>query len=298
MATAIQFQFPADLTSESNRYGNNRLCINVFNNTNLSVPAALTGAATDVAGNAITLTIPKSMAADRRNTVFSKEMAYTIFLPMPLSLDTNYSINYSETSVTDLGASLVASGVGSIKDILGKLSGVKGTGGILAGISQGFLNTATGESAKSLAKIVGLQAGLSVNPHQELLLNGVKFREFKFSYDLIAKRKEDSVAIKEIIKALKISMHPGLAAESLLFKYPSEFELLFYTTSTSENKYLFKTKRCILKDLQVSYGKNFVTFKDTNAPVEISITMNFQETEILDRGSIEADAKKGTGVTF
>jgi hypothetical protein len=80
----------------------------------------------------------------------------------------------------------------------------------------------------------------------------------------------------------------------MLFKFPSEFELLFYTTSTTQNPYLFKTKRCILKDLQVSYGKNFVTFKDTNAPVEISITMSFQETEILDRAAIE----KESGVTF
>jgi len=296
MATPLTF--PSDLAADSNRYGNNRLCINIFKNNQSTAGEAMTTAVTTVTGNAKTGDIQTVIpGAVSRRTIFT-EKDYTIFLPIPLALDTNYSINYSETSVTDLGASLVASGVGSIKDILGKLSGVKGTGGILAGISQGFLNKATGESAKSLAKIVGLQAGLSVNPHQELLLNGVKFREFKFSYDLIAKRKEDSVAIKEIIKALKISMHPGLAAESLLFKYPSEFELLFYTTSTSENKYLFKTKRCILKDLQVSYGKNFVTFKDTNAPVEISITMTFQETEILDRGSIEADAKKGTGVTF
>ena len=294
--------FPSDLTAESNRYGNNRLCINIFNNDSSVVGAIATAVVKDVGGAVATGTgaiaapgvaenfIPG--AANRRSTVFATKSEYTIFLPMPLALDTNYSINYSEESVTDLGASVVGGAVGGAAKIL---SLFKGKAGMIGKVATAAGAAGGGDVAKSGAKLLGIQAGLSINPHQELLLNGVKFREFKFSYDLIAKNKDDSEAIKEIIKALKISMHPEIAAASLLFKYPSEFELLFYTTSTTQNPYLFKTKRCILKDLQVSYGKNFVTFKDTNAPVEISITMNFQETEILDRGSILADA---TGVTF
>lgn len=294
--------FPSDLTAESNRYGNNRLCINIFNNDSSVVGAIATAVVKDVAGLAATGTgaiaapgvaenfIPG--AANRRSTVFATKSEYTIFLPMPLALDTNYSINYSEESVTDLGASVVGGAVGGAANIL---SLFKGKAGMIGKVASAALAAGSGGVAKSGAKLLGIQAGLSINPHQELLLNGVKFREFKFSYDLIAKNKDDSDAIQNIIKVLKISMHPEIAAASLLFKYPSEFELLFYTTSTTQNPYLFKTKRCILKDLQVSYGKNFVTFKDTNAPVEISITMNFQETEILDRGAILADA---TGVTF
>ena len=294
--------FPSDLTAESNRYGNNRLCINIFNNTSSVVGAIATAVLKDVAGVVATGTgaiaapgvaenfIPG--AANRRSTVFATKSEYTIFLPMPLALDTNYSINYSEESVTDLGASLVGAAAGGAAKIL---SAFKGKAGMIGKAASAADAAGGGGVAKTAAKLVGIQAGLSINPHQELLLNGVKFREFKFSYDLIAKNKDDSDAIQNIIKVLKISMHPEIAAASLLFQYPSEFELLFYTTSTTQNPYLFKTKRCILKDLQVSYGKNFVTFKDTNAPVEISITMNFQETEILDRGSILADA---TGVTF
>lgn len=291
-----KLQYPSDLTADSDRYGGNRLCINIFDNKNLPIPAAATGEATDLAGDVTTLTIPKSLAASRRNTVYKQEIAYTIFLPIPLSLDTNYSINYSDVSVTDLGASIIGSGIQGTSRILGLLSKRKGFAGVAGGLGKGLFDAGTGDNAKTALKIAGLQAGLALNPHQELLLNGVKFREFKFSYELIAKSDKDSIAIREIISALKISMHPELAPESLLFHYPSEFELLFYTTSrgTTQNPYLFKTKRCILKDLQVSYGKNFVTFKGTNAPVDISISMTFQETEILDRGSIEAEK----GVTF
>ena len=292
MATPLTF--PSDLAADSNRYGNNRLCINIFKNNQSTAGEAMTTAVTTAAGNIATGDIQKMIpGATSRRTIFT-EKDYTIFLPIPLALDTNYSINYSDVSVTDLGASVLGSAVGTGTNILGNLSKAKGMTGILAGAAKGVVEGLTGETSKTILKLGGIQAGLSLNPHQELLLNGVKFREFKFAYELVAKNEKDSESIKDIIKALKISMHPELAAESLLFKFPSEFELLFYTTSTTQNKYLFKTKRCILKDLQVSYGKNFVTFKDTNAPVEISISMTFQETEILDRAAIE----KESGVTF
>ena len=301
MAETKILTYPSDLAAESNRYGNNRLCINIFKNDSTVVTAVGTAVLKDVAGAVAystgVIAIPGVAenfipgAVNRRSTLYNDKSDYTIFLPMPLSLDTNYTINYSEESVTDLGASVVGGVVAGTANIL---SLFKGKAGMIGKIASAGIAAASGDVAKSGAKLLGIQAGLSVNPHQELLLNGVKFREFKFAYELVAKNEKDSESIKDIIKALKISMHPELAAESLLFKFPSEFELLFYTTSTPQNKYLFKTKRCILKDLQVSYGKNFVTFKDTNAPVEISISMTFQETEILDRAAI----KNETEVTF
>lgn len=308
MATPLTF--PSDLTVDSNRYGNNRLCINIFKNNSTPAGAVANAIATDITGtvktalglNATLATmaatgatpIPKSIAASKRSKIYAEASEYTIFLPIPMALDTNYAIDYSEVSVTDLGASIIAGAQSAVQQGLAVASKAPGKPGAVAAVAGSVVSAATGDAAKSTLKLLGLQAGLALNPHQELLLNGVKFREFKFAYDLIAKNEQDSEAIRDIIKALKISMHPEVTNSTLLFQYPSEFELLFYTTSTTQNPYLFKTKRCILKDLQVSYGKNFVTFKDTNAPVEISITMNFQETEILDRGSIEAEK----GVTF
>jgi hypothetical protein len=290
-----KLQFPSDLTADSNRYGSNRLCINIFNNNQSSAGEAMTAAVTTVAGNIASTDIQKILpgATSRRAAgTFTSKPEFTIFLPIPLALDTNYSINYSDVSVTDLGTSILGSAAKGASDILGLLSKAKGMIGLLSGVAKGGVEGLTGENSKTLLKLGGIQAGLALNPHQELLLNGVKFREFKFAYELIAKNEDDSKAIREIIRTLKISMHPEIAGESLLFKYPSEFELLFYTTTifgTTQNPYLFKTKRCILKDLQVSYGKNFVTFKDTNAPVDISISMTFQETEILDRASIDKE---------
>ena len=134
--------FPSDLTAESNRYGNNRLCINIFNNDSSVVGAIATAVVTDVVGVAATGTgaiaapgvaenfIPG--AANRRSTVFATKSEYTIFLPMPLALDTNYSINYSEESVTDLGASVVGGAVGGAANILSLFKGKAGMLGKVA----------------------------------------------------------------------------------------------------------------------------------------------------------------------
>jgi hypothetical protein len=282
--------FPSDLIEkDTNRYGNNRLCINIFKN-NMSVSENVSTTIVDTAGNIVNTKIPTSIANDRSKRIYSNK-EYTIFLPTPLSISTNYAVNYTDVSVTDLGASLVSSATSGITNIVGGLLARKNP--LYSAAVAGLPNFFDKLPIKEAATIAGLETGLAINPHQETLLNGVKFREFKISYNLIAKRDGESKTIKNIIRALKVSMHPELAASSLLFKYPSEFELIFYTTSAKENPYLFKTKRCILKNLDVSYGKNFVTFKDTNAPVEIELSMTFQETEILTRETIEKEETEG-----
>lgn len=284
--------FPSDLTEkDTNRYGNNRLCINIFKN-NMSVSENVSTTIVDTAGNIVNTKIPTSIANDRSKRIYSNK-EYTIFLPTPLSISTNYAVNYTDVSVTDLGASLVSSATSGIANIAGGLLARRNPLSLYSAAVAGLPNFFSKLPIKEAATIAGLETGLAINPHQETLLNGVKFREFKISYNLIAKRDGESKTIKNIIRALKVSMHPELAASSLLFKYPSEFELIFYTTSAKENPYLFKTKRCILKNLDVSYGKNFVTFKDTNAPVEIELSMTFQETEILTRETIEKEETEG-----
>ena len=203
MATAIQFQFPADLTSESNRYGNNRLCINIFKNDSTVVTAVGTAVLKDVAGAVAystgVIAIPGVAenfipgAVNRRSTLYNDKSDYTIFLPMPLSLDTNYTINYSEESVTDLGASVVGGVVAGTANIL---SLFKGKAGMIGKIASAGIAAASGDVAKSGAKLLGIQAGLSVNPHQELLLNGVKLENLNSHMNWLQRMKKIQSQLK------------------------------------------------------------------------------------------------------
>ena len=81
-------------------------------------------------------------------------------------------------------------------------------------------------------------------------------------------------------------MHPDLDG-AFLYKFPDEFDIEFYTLDKNgkavQNKYLPFFSTCILTNMTVNYsGKEFVTHKD-GSPVEYELTLNFKETQILNK---------------
>jgi len=218
-------------------------------------------------------------------------------------LKTNYGVSYETVSLTDA----VMKAGGSALDIAGNIA--KGVIGARMGPAavQKFTAAATQGQAvlAAAAAIGGASQGLSINPHSELLFQGVKFREFEFSYKLIATRKEESDKIKEIVNLLRFHMYPELDGKSFLFKYPSDFDITFYNKtgkSVSKNKYLPFVMTCVLTDISVNYSgnNNFVTFKDTAAPVEVDITLKFKETQILTKEiilAIQESVENNTAIT-
>jgi hypothetical protein len=230
------------------------------------------------------------------------KLEHQIFLPVPLNLQTDYKMKYSDESFLKTYQELG----GSLAGLIGTVGGAIATrgagaaakaGGVAAGANVGAIVTTLFNSAGGIlgqaSKAGAFSQGLALNPHQEYYFNKVEFRKFKLEYNLMAKSVDESNDIKDIIDILKIGMHPGIYGTSLLFTYPSEFELLLYRKDKDPekrlNRYLFKTKRCVLEQLSVKYNgsDSFVTFKDTNAPVDIQISLDFSEIDIIVREDIE-----------
>lgn len=244
----------------------------------------------DAAGNAVTAIesgdVTQKGKSVRQSLNTTRRVKENIFLPMPLSLSTNYGVSYDDSF------SYIEEGKQAISGVLDSGSDA------IAALANKFPITSSlgkllGSVAPSALKIGGAAAGLALNPHKELLFNGVKFREFKFKYKLIAKSEKESETINEIIKIFEKYMHPTLAAGSLLYRYPAEFEIRFFTSDGQQNKFIYKIYRSVLQNYTVSYGgNNFVTFKNKDgitkgAPVEIEIELNFKETNPLTRDFIE-----------
>jgi hypothetical protein len=296
--------FPVDLQANNSKYGDTGLCINMYSDNESNTKfAPVNNTIKDINGNPITQAkVPDSILNLARNRTQEYQIERQIFLPVPLSLNTNYKIKYKDVSATEIGLSLISDAASSIGPIgIGQVtSKLKGNSKLakysklLGGVGSlgSLVNT-----GKNIALITAATAGVALNPHQEMLLDGVEFRTFQISYNMVAKCVEDSNAIKNIVETLKSGMHPGIYNSSYLFTYPSVFELLFYVKKQNDyslNKYLFKTKKCALIDLKVQYGKdNFTTFKETDAPVEIMVDMTFKEIEILTRDEIEGLLKEG-----
>jgi len=183
----------------------------------------------------------------------------------------------AKKDANDLGGLLAATaGVGLATAIGAKMGG--GAGALLGAVAGGAENVLAG---------AGLAAGVAINPHLATLFRGVNMRSFSFNYRLIARNKQESDVIKQLINALKYHMHPGyLKGSQLAFDYPAEFKLRFSPTIAP---YLFKINDCVLKDLQVNYaGENTPAFferpgEGNQAPVIVEIAMTFVETKILTR---------------
>ena len=78
-------------------------------------------------------------------------------------------------------------------------------------------------------------------------------------------------------------MLPSYAHNYLAFNYPDEFEIEFSKTVAP---HLYQIGRCVLKSFNVSYNGQGVPqfFANTQAPIEVDISLGFQEVHIETRG--------------
>jgi hypothetical protein len=131
-----------------------------------------------------------------------------------------------------------------------------------------------------------LSTRLKTNPFREVLFESVGYRAFAFKYRFFPKNKSESQKIYSIIDTFKIHMHPELSGGKLFYLYPSEFDIQYYYKD-QENNYLNRFARCALTDLTVDYGgEQFATFED-GSPVEIGLSLTFQELEQMTSEGIE-----------
>lgn len=131
-----------------------------------------------------------------------------------------------------------------------------------------------------------LSTRLKTNPFREVLFESVGYRAFSFKYRFFPKNKSESQKIYNIINTFKIHMHPELSGGKLFYLYPSEFDIQYYYKD-QENNYLNRFARCALTDLNVEYGgEQFATFED-GSPVEIGLSLTFQELEQMTSEGIE-----------
>lgn len=127
----------------------------------------------------------------------------------------------------------------------------------------------------------------SLNPFREVLFKSVGYRKFGFNYKFYPKSQAETNQVQQIIKTFKFHMHPELSNKGLFYIHPSEFNIQYYYKG-KENAYFNKISTCALVDMHVEYGdqNDFSSFDD-GAPVEITLSLTFQELETLTKERID-----------
>jgi hypothetical protein len=240
---------------------------------------------------------------DSRTEASKKDTIVAIHLPIPANLTVAYGALYSNVEL-GLGGNVIRNNKnltgaasellrGSASSALSNATDLGSTdlGALGSAISTGFARNIiqkVGEVTNTKAiEAAQIASGLSINPHLAALFETVGFRSHSFSYKFVAKNVQESNVIRRMISVLKYAMHPGIEAESggNLFSFPEQFFIRF---ADDYRPYLYDFRPCVLANMTVNYnGSGIPTFfQDTNAPVDITIDMQFNETEIVTKESI------------
>jgi len=231
-----------------------------------------------------------------------------ISLYMPDTLTASYDASYTEMGLSDLG-----SGVNTIRQI-NQVAGTLGKNlDSVSGVLDAAINTISTDPAvvslavsaaekTGLANKLGVNAGAlgtlllkgqgyAINPQLQMIYQGIDMRSFALSFVFTPKSAGDSKEIDAIIKMFKYHFAPSLQAgaqtssDSMYLVPPSLFNVSFMINA-EENKYLPKYGDCVLKNIEVNYAPNGWSSFDDGAPVQTTLSLQFQEIQIIDRQKI------------
>ena len=242
-----------------------------------------------------------------------------IFLPLPANLNAGYSSEYANeelgvvgtAAAKNIGALIgnvsgaedkVATATENIKNFAEGVRGDVGTAGVksmgaqlasteggavIGGLIGGILGGTVGAAAGGAIKGAFAGKGVARNPHLAVLFQGTGFRTHSFSYKLVPRNAEESRTITKIIRAFKHAMVPEYVEQNHFFRYPQQFRL-----ELSNPDHLFKFQTCVLTGFNVNYHGEGGPFyhnieNGEEAPVSVTVEMNFTETRIITKDEIE-----------
>jgi hypothetical protein len=232
-----------------------------------------------------------------------------IFLPLPMSgIEDNISLQYQDVPLGAVGGILspaksaagyaagaaVAAGqfvagtaLGAAGDVLSEYatSAAQKAGSGAAAVTQRVLQS--GQKMAEQAKEAGAQSiGLAENPNMSLSFQGVELRTHTFTWRLIAKSREESLEIENIINTLKLNALPKkLFGAGFHLSYPSIAMINFFPA----NLIKISDLGCFITGVSVKYdGDGHPVFFQNQKPVIVDLTVSFKERAILTADDYEA----------
>ena len=135
----------------------------------------------------------------------------------------------------------------------------------------------------SVNQLLARSEGQILNPNMEMLFNGPTIRNFRFSFKMTPRSREEAEQCKLIIRTMKMNMAPkvtsGRGGPSLFLNTPNVFQLR-YKTGFRNHPFLHKFKQCFLTDISVNYtGEGVYATYENREPVSMIMDLSFKELE-------------------
>lgn len=215
---------------------------------------------------------------------YSDTRVASIALPIPDGLQTQYSQDYGELSLTkELGVIGFAAQAIAEPQFLDRNDPYLTELGTTLG--NRFLNTS--EEMTNLLQFGA--SGRVVNPQMEMLYKSPRFRDFTFDFRLIPRNQSDAENIYQIVKHLKYYSSPTFCGTTTGRYYvpPARFAFSFFNGDGSFNDNLFRSKQCVMTNISVDYAPNGYATHSDGFPVEIRLQIQLKETAMITAEDIE-----------
>ena len=225
----------------------------------------------------------------------------SVAIYLPPNVQDNYTTTYNATETGLLGF-LAASGGKALdaykgnnfKEFVSILSGTVGGAleEVLKNIGSSIAETIT--SAEGGYELANKVFGRSTNPYLEVLFGGPELRTFTYNFTFAPRNIEERDEVQKIIELFRFEQAPELRSNnSMFFGLPSEFDIHymyqpFDGTQAHENPYYNKIATCVLQSVNVDYTPGAVHSHSDGSPVQIKMSLNFLETEMITKDHVKA----------
>ena len=252
---------------------------------------------------------------DTKVVQFSNDGMGFAALPIPAGIQASYDQSWNQSTVgamQQMGSRLLDLVPGGGRGITNYLTGqgMAGAGDsstLSDKVDQQFGNVSGGQEfiaaglkTTGLAETMQFTMGVRVLDQIMMSYGGPAFRNFNYTFALKPLNNADSLEIDDIVRFFKLASAPLKMSTqfSRLYDLPSVFKITFHN-GWDENPNLPRIGHCALTNVGVSYGGDkFTTFDQTQgAPVQVDLTLQFKEMELLDRNAFVDSAPESLGYT-
>jgi hypothetical protein len=218
----------------------------------------------------------------------------TIIMPMPDGSGINdhqsFGWNTAPMGIVGVGYENLTT-LGTIAGDVANASGLgdksralmKQGGDVGAYLASSALQNLYGGVGSNLATLGGQVIGATVNPGLSTFFEGIRFRNFSFTWTFAPKDETESLLIRRIINAFKVNSLPTFSSTSAIFNYPRIVKPKYSLNSDPDKPgYITDFRYCAITDISVRYspqGEAPSFYSGTHAPVFINCTIALQEIE-------------------
>lgn len=142
--------------------------------------------------------------------------------------------------------------------------------------------------SNDVARLALNKAGYVFNPQKQLLFKGIDFRQFNMSFTFTPYSQREADDVKKIIKLFRKWAAPKKSEEAAgMFWVPPALFGIEFQFQGSRNENLPRLQKCVVESVDVNYAPGGWSAHSDGAPVQTTMTIQFQEILLVGRAEVE-----------